>query len=55
VEIAAVVVGAALAVVTSHDRALAGEPSRAAAQRSIAHRTVAVAVLASLAFLVLLA
>jgi hypothetical protein len=48
-------VGAALAVVITHDRALAAGPSRARAQQVVAHHTVAVAVLATLAFLVLLA
>jgi hypothetical protein len=55
VEIAAIVIGAALAVVVTHDRSLAAGPTRARGQQSTAHRTVAIAVLATLAFLVLLA
>jgi hypothetical protein len=55
VEIAAIFVGAVLAVVATHDRALAAAPSRARAQQVVAHRTVAVGVLATLALLVLLA
>jgi hypothetical protein len=54
-EIAAIVIGAVLAVVATHDRALAAGPTRARAQQTTAHRTVAIAVLATLAFLVLLA